>query len=143
MSLTFLQFETHTVFQEGERGFLYVGGDGVVVARFGLDEHFQGADERLNIFHNVLTESKCLNTTVSNICLRLGRVHLESQLMRAVEVEDLKVLDLGVSEQNGVIAYSLFWVLSGDDDIECGLVDTLILEIDLFEAPAFVGGLWV
>ena len=114
-----------------------------MIARFGLDEHFQGADERLNILHKVFAEGEGFNTTVSNVSLRLRRVHLKSQLMSAVEVEDLEVLDLSVGEQNGIIAHSLFRVLSGDEDIKFGLANLLELEIDLFEASAFVGCLRV
>ena len=59
--------------------------------------------------------------------------------MRAVELEDLEMLDLCIGEQDRVSADGLFWIRRGDQNIESGLVNLLILKGDLFEAFALEG----
>ena len=53
------------------------------------------------------------------------------------------MLDLCVSKKDRVSADGLFWVRCGDQNIESGLVNRLILEGDFLEAFALVGGFWV
>lgn len=70
----------------------------------GLDKE----PERLELLHDVLTEGECLDATKVDISLGLGSGHLEAELVSAFEVEGLEMLDLGVSEQDGVVAEEVF-----------------------------------
>ena len=62
--------------------------------------------------------------------------------MRAVELEDLEMLDLCIGEKDRISANCLFWIRCGDQDIKSGLVNSLILKGDLFEAFALEGRFW-
>ena len=105
-------------------------------------EDLDGVQERFNFVLEALTEREGLDPTVPSVCLGLGSIHLEGKFVRAVELEDLEMLDLCIGEQDRVSADGLFWIRRGDQNIESGLVNLLILKGDLFEAFALEGRFW-
>ena len=61
-------------------------------------EDLYGVQKRLNFILEALAERVGLNPTVPNVCLGLGSIHLEGKFVRAVELEDLEMLDFCISE---------------------------------------------
>ena len=107
------------------------------------DESLERRPQRLDVLNHIFAESEGLNAAEANISLRLGRVHLESQAMCAMEVEDLEVLNLSVGEKDDILAHLALRVCRRDVYVESCLADLLVLEGDLLEAAAFVSHLWV
>ena len=60
-----------------------------------------------------------------------------------MEEEDFEVLDLGVGEEDDVLAEGGAGLGSGDIDLEGGVINGLVLEGDLLEATALEGLLGV
>ena len=91
-----------------------VGGE---PAGEGLDKE----PERLELRHDVIAEGKCLDATKVDISLSLRSGHLEAELVSAFEVEGLEMLDLGVSEQDSVVAEKVFWLVRRHYHIKGGV----------------------
>ena len=74
------------------------------VVRNASEESLKCVPQRREVLDNIVAESICLDTAVTNISLGLRRVHLESQFVAAVEEENFEMLDLGVCEQDDILA---------------------------------------
>ena len=109
------------------------------VVRDASEESLKCVPQRREILDNIITESICLDTAITNISLCLGRVHLESQFVAAMEEENFEMLDLGVGEQDDILAEVGFGLACGHIDVEGSVRDGLILELDFLEALALVG----
>jgi len=137
----FLEPFNVSLFHVGRHMRADVGQAGVV--RNASDESLKRGPQRLDVLNHILAESEGLDAAVANISLRLGRVHLESQLVGAVEVEDLEVLDLSVREEDDILAHLALGVCCRDVHVESCFADLLVLEGNLLEAAALVGHLGV
>ena len=109
------------------------------MVRNASEESLKCVPQRREVLDNIVAESICLDTAVTNISLCLGRVHLESQFVAAVEEENFEMLDLGVGEQDDILAEVGSGFACGHIDVEGSVRDGLILERDFLEALALVG----
>ena len=109
------------------------------VVRNASEESLKCVPQRREVLDNIVAESICLDTAVTNISLGLRRVHLESQFVAAVEEENFEMLDLGVGEQDDILAEVRSGFACGHIDVEGSVRDGLILERDFLEALALVG----
>ena len=121
---SFLKLDTNGFLDELNVSLLHIGWDmrsNYWNMRFVSDstkESLHGVEQRLDVLDNVLTESECLDATIADISLSLWAVHLESQSVSAMEVEDLEVLDLCVGEQDDILAELGTRFGSGHVDVE-------------------------
>ena len=109
------------------------------MVRDASEESLKCVPQRREILDNIITESICLDTAVTNISLSLGRVHLESQFVAAMEEENFEMLDLGVGKQDDILAEVGSRLACGHIDVEGCVRDGLILELYFLEALALVG----
>ena len=109
------------------------------VVRDASEESLKCVPQRREVLDNIVAESISLDTAVTSISLCFGRVHLESQFVASVEEENFEMLDLGVGEQDDILAEVGFGLACGHIDVEGSVRDGLILERDFLEALALVG----
>ncbi len=121
------ELNTKSLFDEFDVSLLHVGGhmradDGNVrVVSDSTEERFHGIKDGLNVLHNILTEGECLDTAISGISLSFRAIHLEGQSMSTMEVENLEVLDLSVSEKDDIFAELGSGIFCGHVNVECSV----------------------
>ena len=105
------------------------------------NEGLHGVEKRLEIFNNRVTESISLDAAITYISLNLRGVHLELEAVGSLKSKDLEVLDLGVSEHDGILAHQRCWIFCGYQNLEVSLIDGLVLEADLLVAGSSIRAL--
>ena len=106
-------------------------------------ELFGKIPQTFDFWDDAFTECKCFDAAIADIGLGLWSVHLEAELVLSAEVEHFEMLDLGVSEENSVVAKVRLWLVGVDHHVKCGVRSLLELKCDLFEALAGKSCGWV
>ena len=109
------------------------------VVRDASNESLHSVPQGLEIFNDIVAEGEGLDATVADIGLCLGRIRLEGQLMTTMEEENFEMLDLGVGEQDNILAEVRAGLACGHVDVERRIINGLIFKLDLLEALALVG----
>ena len=149
LSRALLKLDTQGLLDEFDVGLFHIrwhmrADDGPAwVVSDATNESLERRPQRLDVLNHVFAESEGFYATIADISLSLRRVHLEGESVGTVEGKQLEVLDLGVGEEDDILAELALGISGVDNHVERGLIDSFVLKRDLLEAAAYVGRLWV
>ena len=146
LDLTLNQLKAHSLAEELFVCPLHVGWHmraniwNIGVERETANEALGKVEQTLDLADDAFAEAEEADAVIGNISLSVGGGHVENDRVLTLEGEDLKVLDLSVGIQDGLVALELFLIFRGGLDLKLSWGGLCECKFDCIEAFAFKSG---